>query len=91
MINPVIFCFENSQDPDQLASQKPADQDPHCFPDCLNLIANNLNQACQLDIYWEVVYNMNNISSMVCFVCLDALCPSQQFSGILGCSPVFLD
>ena len=23
--------FENSVDPDQLASQKPADQDPHCF------------------------------------------------------------
>ena len=24
--------FENSVDPDQLASEKPADQDPHCFP-----------------------------------------------------------
>ena len=30
-----ISCFENSVDPDQLASQKPADQDPHCFPLCL--------------------------------------------------------
>ena len=27
-----ISCFENSEDPDQLASEKPADQDPHCFP-----------------------------------------------------------
>ena len=27
--------FENSVDPDQLASEKPADQDPHCFPLCL--------------------------------------------------------
>ena len=27
-----IFCFPNNVDPDQLASQKPADQDPQCFP-----------------------------------------------------------
>ena len=27
-----ISCFENSVDPDQLASEKPADQGPHCFP-----------------------------------------------------------
>ena len=27
-----VYYFENSVDPDQLASQKPADQDPHCFP-----------------------------------------------------------
>ena len=27
--------FENSVDPDQLASLKPADQDPHCFLLCL--------------------------------------------------------
>ena len=26
-----ISCFENSVDPDQLASQKPADLDPHCL------------------------------------------------------------
>ena len=26
-----IPSFENSVDPDQLASKKPADQDPHCF------------------------------------------------------------
>ena len=30
--NTEIFCSENSVDPDQLASQKPADQDPLCFP-----------------------------------------------------------
>ena len=42
MINLDIPCFENSVDPDQLASQKPADQDSHCFP--LYLIhANNRN------------------------------------------------
>ena len=28
-------CFENSVDPNQLASKKPADQDPHCFQICL--------------------------------------------------------
>ena len=27
--------FENSIDPDQLASEKPADQDQRCFPLCL--------------------------------------------------------
>ena len=26
-----MSCFENSVDPDQLASEKPADQDLHCF------------------------------------------------------------
>ena len=30
-----ISCFENSADPDQLASEKPADLDLHCFPLCL--------------------------------------------------------
>ena len=25
------ILFENSVDPDQLASEKPADQDPHCI------------------------------------------------------------
>ena len=33
MLNPYIFCFENSVDSDQLAS-KPADQDLHCFLFC---------------------------------------------------------
>ena len=32
MLNLYISCSENSVDPDQLASEKPADQDPHCFP-----------------------------------------------------------
>ena len=27
-----LISFENSVDRDQLASSKPADQDPHCFP-----------------------------------------------------------
>ena len=26
-----ITCLENSVDPNQLASEKPADQDTHCF------------------------------------------------------------
>ena len=34
---PDIYGFENSVDPDQLASMKPADQDPHCLPVCLIL------------------------------------------------------
>ena len=38
-------CFENSVDPDQLASEKQADQDPHCFPFCLSINANNCNPA----------------------------------------------
>ena len=29
-----IYRFENRVIPDQLASEKPADQDPHCFPLC---------------------------------------------------------
>ena len=29
-----ISCFENSVDPDQLASKKPADQDLHYFSKC---------------------------------------------------------
>ena len=32
VLNQGISNFENSVDPDQLASEKPADQDPHCFP-----------------------------------------------------------
>ena len=31
MLNPEISVFENNVDPDQLASEKPADQDPHCI------------------------------------------------------------
>ena len=30
-----ISCFRNIVDPDQLASEKPADQGPHCFPTLL--------------------------------------------------------
>ena len=35
MLNQDISHFENIVDPDQLASEKPADQDPHCFQICL--------------------------------------------------------
>ena len=31
-MKPDINSIVNSADPDQLASEKPADQDPHCFP-----------------------------------------------------------
>ena len=34
MLSPDISCLENSVDPDHLASEKPADQDPHYFPLC---------------------------------------------------------
>ena len=49
MLKADISRFENSIDPDQLASQKPADQDPHCF---LLFIVNtcfNWNPASELD------------------------------------------
>ena len=32
LLNQGIFNFENSVDPDQLASEKPADRDLHCIP-----------------------------------------------------------
>ena len=38
MLNADLSCFKNSVDPDQLASQKPADQDPHFFPQMLKTI-----------------------------------------------------
>ena len=37
MLKTHISCFENSVDPDQLASKKPVAQDPHCFPHYLFL------------------------------------------------------
>ena len=37
--------FENSVDPDQLASKKPADQDQHCFQLCLYIHAKYRNPA----------------------------------------------
>ena len=39
-LHPDLSHFENSVDPDQLASQKPADQDPHCFSICMLIDAN---------------------------------------------------
>ena len=38
VLNLGIPCLENSVDKDQLASQKPADHDPHCF---ICLLVNN--------------------------------------------------
>ena len=35
ILNLDILCFKNSVDPYQLASEKPADMDLHCFPLCL--------------------------------------------------------
>ena len=32
LLNRDISCFENSYYPDQLVSEKQADQNPHCFP-----------------------------------------------------------
>ena len=32
ILTPDVSCFENSVDPDQLASLKPADQGQHRFP-----------------------------------------------------------
>ena len=47
LLNPDIPCFENSADPDQLVSQKQADQDPQCFdPAC-----KYMSPASQLDEY----------------------------------------
>ena len=39
MMNPDLSHFENSVGTDQLASQKPADQDPHCFSICIYIDA----------------------------------------------------
>ena len=53
MLNLNMPCYENSVDPDQLASEKPACQDPHCFQlcnsHCLNACASikrPCNSAC---------------------------------------------
>ena len=43
MLKPDISRFESSVDPDQLASEKPADQDLQYFPLCLEMRANNRN------------------------------------------------
>ena len=41
--------FENSVDPDQLGSEKPADQDPHWFQLCLEIHGDNWNLSSKLD------------------------------------------
>ena len=52
-----MFCFENSEDPDQLASEKPADLDPHCFPICL-LILQLANKTEILPVSWIQCWDM---------------------------------
>ena len=46
MLNIDTFFFENSVDPNQLVSQKPADQNPHCFPLCLQINVNDGSLSC---------------------------------------------
>ena len=43
MLNLDKSCFENTVDPGQPASEKPADQDSHCFPLCLQVYAHDRN------------------------------------------------
>ena len=39
------MSFENCVNPDQLASEKPADQDQHCFPLCMLIHDNRILQV----------------------------------------------
>ena len=54
MLRPKISCFENSVDPDQLASVKPVDLDQHCFPSALKYMLIDWDHAKQLNKIWEV-------------------------------------
>ena len=49
MLNCDALCYENSVDPDQLASEKPADQDPHWSQLCLDIHGDRWNPASYLD------------------------------------------
>ena len=60
MLNWDISCFENSVDSDQLASRKPADQDPHCFHSaCKYMLITGI-----LQLWISVVHN--NIQHAMC-------------------------
>ena len=61
MLNPSIFCFLNSVDSDQLASE-PADLDLHCFPLCL-IMYNTITEILPDD--WIEIERRSVISSMV--------------------------
>ena len=61
MLNLDIAHFENSVDPDQLASEKPADLNPHCLPLCLPIYANNWNPVSSLDKNLGGVLSIKNI------------------------------
>ena len=64
MLNTDISYHGNSVDPDQLASsEKPADQDPHCFTLFLYKHANLCKPAMLLDRHWGRMLNIK-ISSM---------------------------
>ena len=51
MLSLDISCYKNRVDPDQLASEKPADLDSHCFPLRLKKHANHWNSAKYMDKY----------------------------------------
>ena len=38
ILNMNMFCFENREDSNQLASEKPADLDPNCLPICFEVL-----------------------------------------------------
>ena len=59
MLNLDIFCFENNVDLDQLASQKSADQDLHCFPICKSMLINGI-QHVRLGKKWGRVWCIDN-------------------------------
>ena len=46
MLSQDYSYFENSLDPDQLASEKSANQHLHCFPFCFQIHANEWNHVC---------------------------------------------
>ena len=58
MLSSDISCFENSVDSNQLASEKPADQDLQCFPLCWKLHANKWNPESVLrgKLGWSVAH-----------------------------------
>ena len=45
LLNLDISCSENSVDPDQLASRKPADQDLHCFLICKSMLIKGIKHS----------------------------------------------
>ena len=54
MLSPKISCFETSVDPDQLASEKPADLNQHCFTLSTKYMLINWDHVKQLNKIGEV-------------------------------------